>query len=183
MAESVKPKKKRKVGRPTKYYPEIGQEMIEYFDIEPFYTVEREVNASGKEGIYVKEIKTEKVANQLPTFARFAQNKGVNVDTLAEWRHRHKEFSAAYSVCKELQKQIMIINGMSGLYQSNFTIFAMKNMHKWTDRQEISHEGKFSLEGALTKTIEDNRTGQLEHDKHSDAVETEYTEVDDNDNN
>ena len=175
--EDLLTKEQKKSGRPTKYKPEYCQDMIDYFSIDPFYIVEREVNASGKDGIYVKEVKYDKIANQLPTFARYAQKHDLDVTTLLLWCDKHPEFSKAYKRCKSLQRDIMIANGMAGLYQSNFTVFAMKNMHNWTDKTEVSHEGKFSLEGALTKTIEDN-TKAIEHNPNSDAVEVEYTEVD-----
>jgi hypothetical protein len=135
-------------GRPTKYNRRFCRELIDFFDIEPYE--EREVKTqdrkTGREYIDYKDH-----ANDLPTFERFAHNIGVNGDTLVEWaktvwpeghknagKLRHPEFSAAYTRAKELQKDILITNGLQGLYQTTFAIFLAKNITDLKDRQEIT---------------------------------------------
>lgn len=135
--------KSSKVGRPTKYKPEYCKEIINYFDKPLFIEVEVEkMSASGA----VKKIK-ERVANNMPTFERFAHSIGVCMDTLHEWRKHHREFSDAYRKAKGMQKSFVLTHGMSGNYNANFAkFFAINNL----DMKESSHlttENEHKVEG------------------------------------
>lgn len=110
-------------GRPTKYKPEYCQQIVDYFS--------NGLNAN---------IDGQKIVKDFPQFALFAHSIGVNGDTLVEWSKVYPEFSAAYKKSKELQEAFLLSSGLNGLYQQPAFIFAMKNIFKWTDRQEIKHE-------------------------------------------
>lgn len=110
-------------GRPTKYKPEYCKQIVDYFSVKPFKVI------SGRE-----------VANDLPQLSLFAHSIGVNQDTLHEWNKNYPEFSEAFKKAKELQEAFLLSNGLSGRYQQPAFIFTMKNVCKWTDRQEIKHE-------------------------------------------
>ena len=69
-----------------------------------------------------------RVANEMPTFAKFARKIGVNQDTLHEWKKKHKEFSEAYKQAKELQEEFLINIGLAGVTSASFVIFTMKNV-------------------------------------------------------
>jgi len=101
-------------GQPTKYQTKYCEQLIEFFDIEPYREVGRWTTdvKSGRE--YVSD---DDKANDLPTLERFTHKIGVNGDTLVEranttWPEghptagelRHAEFSAAYLRAKDLQK-------------------------------------------------------------------------------
>lgn len=148
------------VGRPTKYKPEFCDLMIEFFSIEPVKYIEREIMGSGKDGPYVKEIRTEARAATLPTFAGFAREIGVWTSSLGEWRDKHEEFSVAYKECKKLQEQFLMTNALKGHYQANFTIFTMKNVCGWRDKMVTEHEGGVKLESVIGQTFNSRDEGE-----------------------
>lgn len=124
----VKSKINRLVGRPSKYKKEYAKQLIEYFNVEPYKL---------KDGRLV--------ATRFPTLERFSIKIGVFVDTLNDWamakkangKPKHPEFLRAYKHIKALQKDILVINGLQGLYQSNFCAFVATNFTDMADRKEI----------------------------------------------
>lgn len=127
------PKKKRKVGRPTKYDPKYCAEIVKFFSREPYREKEiQHTNSKGDEWTEYKE-----VANDLPFFSAFARKIKVNGDTLVEWASTFPEFSAAYKEAKELQKEFLVENGLKNLYAQPFAIFTAKNILGWRDLHDI----------------------------------------------
>lgn len=124
---------KRKVGRPTKYTPALAGHLIRYFDIEPH--IEKDITVTYKDGTQVDKTITEAV--DLPFFMNWCRAVGIHQDTMLEWVKKYPEFSEAYKIAKELQKQIIIINGLRGLYSQPFAIFTMKNISDWRDEQHL----------------------------------------------
>lgn len=126
-------------GRPTKYKRQYCQDIIDYFDIEPYHEVERKTIdvKSGRE--YINH---ERLPNDLPFLSGFAHSIGVAHDTLVEWTNVHPEFSVAYKRAKQLQEQILAVNGLQGLYNASFAIFTAKNVAGWRDNKEVEHTGK-----------------------------------------
>lgn len=120
----------KKRGRPTKYKEKYVQEMIDFFQIEPYREVEEEIVDKKGNVHYV----TKRVANDFPTFERFAVKIGVHTDTLQEWRKVHPIFSVAYKKAKDYQKNFLIQNGLNGLFAPAFTIFTAKNVTNMKDR-------------------------------------------------
>lgn len=130
-------------GRPSKYDPKYCQELLEYFDIEPSY--ESEVTIRYKNGDEKTEYK--QVANNLPTLAGFARKIGVHRDTLNQWSHEYPEFSDSLKKAKEYQEDILVTNGLQGLYQGPFAIFTAKNVLNWRDKQETELHGGINTDG------------------------------------
>lgn len=122
---------RQKVGRPTLYKPEYCQQIVEFFDVEPVKTIEL-ITTDKRTG--------RKYANQelqgvrLPTMERFAHLLNVNTDTLVEWSKVHPEFSAAYMRGKQIQKEILVSNGLLGLYNGSFAQFVARNFTDMEDR-------------------------------------------------
>lgn len=104
------------MARPTKYKPEYCQQMINFFSVDP-----------------TKTIKDKIIPNDLPTFEKFSADIGVCREVLKEWREKHEAFFNAYKKCKELQKNILVQNGLQGHYQPAFAIFTAKNMTDMRD--------------------------------------------------
>ena len=108
---------KNKDGRPTKYKDEYIEELINFFDVESFTIVN-----------------DRPLASKFPTMARFALNIGVHVDTLHEWKNKkdkkgklvHKEFSEAFKKAKLYQEAYIYENGLSGVIDKTFGIWAAK---------------------------------------------------------
>lgn len=123
-------------GRPTKYKPEYCQQIIDYFNIKP-YKKSKEITTF-KDGN--KKEKIILIPCDLPTIEGFAEKIDVNIDTLHEWKKKHKEFSDALGRAKALQKKILIVNGLKGLYQSNFAIFVTSNLTKFRQKTDIKNK-------------------------------------------
>lgn len=142
MAEEKEEKKKHPGGAPTKYKEEYCQQIIEFFRVEPrqvMYKKEYFQNGNLKSETPIIE------ANNLPTFQDFADSIDVHIDTLNEWCKVHEQFSEAYARAKQLQERIWLINGMNGLYNSNFAIFFGKNCLGYKDKQEIENTGDVAI--------------------------------------
>jgi hypothetical protein len=110
-----------KIGRPTKYKPEYCKQLIDFFN--------RPLTIKGFEG--------KQYGNTLPTFERFAADINVNMSSLTEWRNKHEDFSTAYKICKLIQKDFLIQNGLTGRYNSTFGIFVAKNITDMRDQHQI----------------------------------------------
>ncbi len=120
-------------GRPTKYKKKYCNEMIEYFDKQPQSCMYKEEYFSDGQ---LKSKVPIMIAIEFPTFQGFANEIGINIDTLYEWKKQHKEFSEAYTRAKQIQEKIWLVNGMSGLYNAQFAQFFGKNCLGYKDKQE-----------------------------------------------
>lgn len=125
-------------GRPTKYDPKYCDEIIEFFDIEPYKEVPKTITSA--KGSVIEDISL--VPERLPTFERFAHKIGVHVDTMIEWCSKYEEFSEAYSRAKQLQKDFLIANGLSGLFNAAFTKFVAINITDMRDKTETDITSK-----------------------------------------
>jgi transcriptional regulator with XRE-family HTH domain len=122
-------KRKPKNGRPTKYDAKYCQEMVKFFDVD----ATRIVEDMRRDGSTTER----RVANAMPTFAKFARKIGVSRDTLNEWTRKHAEFSDSYKRCKELQEEFLINVGLAGVTSASFVIFTMKNVCGWRDEKDL----------------------------------------------
>jgi hypothetical protein len=121
-------------GRPTKYKKEYCDKIIEYFTVQPQQTVyKRTYYAEGG----LKSEEPVVLAEQLPTFQKFADSIGVHKDTMYEWGKEYKEFSDSLARAKQLQEHIWLVNGMSNLYNAQFAQFFGKNCLGYTDKTEL----------------------------------------------
>ena len=122
-----------KRGRPTKYKKKYCYEMIEYFDKQPQECIYKEEYFSDGQLKSKIPIIT---ATEFPTFQGFANEIGINIDTLYEWKKQYNEFSEAYTRAKQIQEKIWLVNGMNGLYNAQFAQFFGKNCLGYKDKQE-----------------------------------------------
>lgn len=132
-------------GRPSKYKRQYCEDIIKFFDVEPWQM--REVVVTLRSGATVE--KDVRYPARLPTLERFAHSIDVNDDTLVEWakaadedgKLKHPEFSAAYARAKALQKDILVENGLQGLYNGPFAIFVAQNFTDMKQKEEHEHTG------------------------------------------
>ena len=125
------------VGRPTKYYPAIVDELLAYFDKEPFETMEYVNEKTG-------EVSYATITNCLPTLAGFAAKTKVCRDVLNTWARKvdadgflvYPEFHAAMKLAKDFQEHILVSNTLNGEYSASFAAFTAKNLLGWKDKIE-----------------------------------------------
>lgn len=160
--------KKSNAGRPTKYRKEYCEEIVKFFDREPFDVV-MGVDDDGKEVVM-----TDKNGNvvmkpcKLPTFEGFAISIGVDRDTVRAWTENNPEFLGAYMRAKDYQKEILIQNGLMGNYEKQFAIFTAKNVTDMRDKQEIDHQssdGSMSPNRKATEMTDDELAAIADNSK------------------
>lgn len=117
-------------GRPSKYDPKYCQEIVEFCDIPAFKTIQ--IVTTGKNDY--EKVEEKEVANPPPFITAFARKIGVSMDTLNEWTRVHPEFSDAFKKAEQIRNEIIITNGIKGLYNPAFAIFTMKNVTDWRDQ-------------------------------------------------
>ena len=129
-------------GRPSMFREEYAQQLLDFFNVEPYY--ERVIkDKAGTD-------KIQKVANKFPTLARFATVVGVTRETLHDWATattedgmlRFPEFSYAYKRAKDYQESILVEGTMNGVFNAPFAIFTAKNILGWRDKTEQEVTGK-----------------------------------------
>ena len=140
-----------KRGCPTLYDPKYNQEMIDYFDIEPY---EERIELLSGDKFTKETIKL--VPNKLPFISAFARKIGVCTDTLYEWEKVHEDFSETMKKARELQKEFLIHNSLQGLYNSTAFIFTAKNITDMRDKQEIEHSGNVSLSSRMQSLLSED---------------------------
>jgi len=120
------PNGKHPGGRPTIYYPEICQELIDWFDQEPWETV------NGK-----------RLPRKLPTLIAFARDKKVGISTIYDWTNpKHasyqKEFSDIFTrMVKDAQREVLTQNALQGLYNPVFSKFLAINITEMRDKRDV----------------------------------------------
>lgn len=129
------------IGRPSKYDPKYCDELIEYFDREPYKEVMRQVVTKSGDVIEVPTIEP----NDFPTLAGFAIKIGVASSTLREWRDQFPDFSAAYKRCIDFQEHFLVTNGLHGRVNTAFGIFTAKNVLKWRDKTDEEIEAQTTI--------------------------------------
>jgi hypothetical protein len=129
-------------GRPTDYYPEICQKLIEYFDRKPEEPQWYQSTPGDQGGDTVRAGGCE-----FPTIEGFCAKYKISKQTFHNWTKKHKEFMDAYSLARQCQQHILITNGLKGHYNSNFAKFIALNITDYKDKTEIDHK---SSDGSMT---------------------------------
>lgn len=127
----------------SKYNEKYNQELIDFFNVDPF------VYEDGKV-----------VPSKFPTLCRFALNCGVHTDTLYEWAHgknkdgdlKHPEFSVTYKKAKLFQEAYLYEAGLAGVIDKTFGIWATKTLlgHKEPEKTDT-----VILKGSLSSLVDD----------------------------
>lgn len=151
----MKKSAKHPVGRPTKYRKEYCDELLKFFNIDPYF--ETPITYTDKKGNVTEKVNF--IAADLPTLAGFAKKIGISRDTLNEWTREHPEFSDAIKKSKECQESILTTNALRGDYNPAFSIFFAKNNMGWKDRTDLTTNDK-DLPTPLLNGIHNNLSTQ-----------------------
>ena len=117
-------KKKKKVGRPTKYNNKILKKAWTYI-----------ASCKDDEGIQ-KKVK-------LPKAEGLAIYLDVSRDTLYEWASKHKEFSDILEAINQEQIERLINNGLSGFYNSTIAKLVLaKHGYKEETKTDLTSGGE-----------------------------------------
>lgn len=129
-------------GRPTEYKQEYCEQMLSFFKKERYRKEEIPTETTGtteKTGDISKTvIKFEYKANDLPTFQAFAEIIGVSRQTLDNWAKANSEFFDTYEICKGIQEDFLVQNGLLGLYQPNYAKFIAQNYTGLKDESDLN---------------------------------------------
>lgn len=118
----------------SKYKEEYCEQLIAYFD-KPPYEVYKDDN--GRE--YLRPV-------AYPTFEGFATSIGVTADTLKNWSMSHECFGSAYALAQDIQRKILITNGLTGSYNHAFAKFIASCTMGMHERTESDSTVKISVE-------------------------------------
>ena len=145
---------KRKAGRPSIYKKVLCKRIIEYFDQEPYEDVKIPHYKDGE--LVWEDIK--RMPRPLPTLRGFARQEKIHYQRIYEWVNKNnpkfkKEFADAFTCAKNIQKDILIQNGLQGLYSPAFAIFTAKNITDMKDVQKIEKEVKESKDLTITVSV------------------------------
>ena len=132
----------KKTGRPTDYKPQYCKTLVDYFSTEPI--IYKDITITHKDGSSID--KTEAEAAPTPYLTNWLASIDVSHETLRRWVAKYPEFSAAYKKAKLLQREFIIETALKGCHNSIFSIFMLKNVCKWQDREEESWNDKTELE-------------------------------------
>lgn len=123
---------KRKVGRPSKYRPELCDDLIKFFS-RPLYIKEKK-----RKWINGEEIVTEeKVANETPFLINWVVKHGIDASTPSDWASKYPEFSKALNKAKQLQEFFLAELGIKGHHNGFMTYQTLKNVSGWRDNKEV----------------------------------------------
>jgi len=141
-SKRIKSKKKPQTksrGRSTKYEPRYCDEIIEFFNQEPYDIVK--LPHYQKDGKTLKWTDYKREPKKLPTLIQFANHIGVCIKTIYNWIDNKSgsyqdEFLRAFTCAKKLQKDFLIQAALMGLYNPIFAKFTAINLTDMRDLQE-----------------------------------------------
>ncbi len=126
-------------GRDPDYKPEYCQDLINFFDVEPFRPVpETWYNPDGS----VKRETMKMVPNPPAHLSQWARKTGISSATVYNWARAYPEFLEALSHARAIRKAQVIDNSLTGLYNPIFAKLAAANWFDWHDKQETHHSGE-----------------------------------------
>jgi len=131
-----------KVGRPTKYTPELLEKCHIYLE------KWQEIGAQHKD--------------QIPSHIALADYLGITTTCLYEWNNHEdkKEFSDILEEINKLQQRVLLNNGLSGEFNSNITKLVL-GKHGFHDKQESTVKNEITLTDMSQEEL-DRRIKHLE---------------------
>lgn len=75
--------------------------------------------------------------NIFPTIEGLALKLGVSVRTLYGWEAEYPEFLQTMDEIRSTQKDLLITNGLRGVYNTRFAIFLLKANHNMSEKEAL----------------------------------------------
>ena len=126
------------------YKAEYTKEMLEYFST-PATRVEYVKHYDAKGNVTKEEPVV--LGADYPTFEGFANKIGVTARTLENWAKNHENtFGKAYEMCKDIQKNLIIVNALGGRYNGNFARFIASAQFDMAEKVKQEIEGGDGVE-------------------------------------
>lgn len=140
MNKCAKKSTKHPGGRPTKYKPELCEDLVKFFS-RPLYIIKKTRKfIDGQE-----EIIEESVPNETPWLIDWVMKHDLCVDTPANWAKQYPEFFRAYNTAKSLQERFLAELGIKGDHSGFMTFQALKNVSGWRDKTDVEHSGSINI--------------------------------------
>ena len=146
-----------------KYKPEYCQMIIDFFNVPKSKLIQRTIIKDGKPKSYETVVPCE-----LPTIEMFGVKIDVAAITLRQWADRYPEFGKAYITAKTLEKNFIVQNAMTGMYNPQFATFVAKNITDMRDQSQVQHGFD---ENALDQIL------SLLPDEYAEAVKKKFIEI------
>lgn len=155
----------RSPGRPTSYRPEFAQQIVAFFDKEPF----EDIPVPQPSGL----VKMQRMAVDLPMLATFAKSIGVSLTTVNRWATAvnsdgaptYPEFAEAYARARATHEAFIVRASAQGAYEPRTCMFLLKNVHGWQDQPppKVDHAAvsKDELERRFGQRMEAARQRQM----------------------
>jgi len=105
-------KAKLKRGRPSKYSPQIAIDAKKY------------INNCLENSVF-------------PTIEGLSLYLGVGTRTLYDWELEHADFPQTLDKLRDIQKELLITNGLTGGYNTRFSMFLLKANHGMSEKDAL----------------------------------------------
>lgn len=145
-------KEKKKKGRPTTYRAEYADMIIDFFS-PPHYTI-KDMTITKSDGTQID--KTEREALPPIFLSDFARSIGMKIGyrrLFSGWAKKNPDFADALKEAKVLEEERIRVNASLGLYHGAFSIFTLKNIAGWRDKQDVEHSMDDDLKTLLAKAL------------------------------
>lgn len=88
--------------------------------------------------VYVNDYTTKSMNDGVfPTIEGLAQYLGVGTRTIYDWETQHGDFSQTIEHLRDIQKQLLITNGLTGSYNTRFAMFLLKANHGMSEKEPL----------------------------------------------
>lgn len=146
------PKTKKKAGRPTTYRTEYADMIIDFFS--PPHFLIKDMTITKPDGTQIDKTEMEALPPIfLSDFARSINVKKGYRQIFSQWAKKNPDFNDALKEAKTLEIERIRVNASLGLYHGAFSIFTLKNIAGWRDKQDIEHSMDDDLKGLLGKAL------------------------------
>jgi hypothetical protein len=131
-------------GGKDKYKAEYTEELLKFFSepptrVEYIKKYDRCGNLTEEEPVIL--------GADYPTFEGFAIKLGVTARTLENWAERYPTtFGRAYEMCKDIQKNMIVVNALGGRYNGKFAQFLASSQFGMMEKSEQRISGDEGLE-------------------------------------